>query len=116
MRIEKTLCDLFGHKISNVQWAMWKIKNNPINVKRHGYSSLTCPRCGYIWNPKEGDLKKIEFTIGQHNKEDEQLSIIPPSSLDIEISINFDDVDRSEVNKISKKIVKILNDNLEQFT
>ena len=115
MAVKETLCKLFGHKISRTEWVIWKIKNNPINVMRHGYSPLTCPRCGCVWNLKEGDLKRKRFVIEKHTNVDKRFSIYAPTDLSIDISVDFDDVDHAQVNKISKKIVEILNDNLDKL-
>ena len=51
MKFKILLCRIFGHKVSRVQLAIFEIKNNPVNIERHGYSSITCPRCLKEFNP-----------------------------------------------------------------
>ena len=57
MKDWKTLmCKAFGHKISQASWLIFEIKNNPNNVAKHGYSTITveiyaCPRCKRVFDP-----------------------------------------------------------------
>ncbi len=54
MKLKKWICKTIGHKISSIELIIFEIKNSPVNVAIHGYSSITCPRCKEIFDP-EGD-------------------------------------------------------------
>lgn len=47
----RLMCKIFGHKFNQVELMIFEIKNNPRNVAKNGYSSLTCPRCKEVFNP-----------------------------------------------------------------
>jgi len=49
--IPEVLCKVFGHKISRLELIMFQIKNTPVNISRHGYYKLKCPRCGEVFDP-----------------------------------------------------------------
>jgi len=49
----RLLCKLLGHKFTTLDLIVFEIKNSPINVEKHGYSSITCPRCKQEFNPGE---------------------------------------------------------------
>jgi hypothetical protein len=55
MKLKKWICKIIGHKFSPIELIIFEIKNNPVNVARHGYSPITCPRC-----KKYFDLTKEE--------------------------------------------------------
>jgi len=51
MKLSELVCKIFGHKFSSIQLIIWEIKNNSNNVMKHGYTKLTCPRCGEVFDP-----------------------------------------------------------------
>ncbi len=51
MTMPQLICHVIGHKISQVEMVLFEIKNNPNNVARHGYSTITCPRCKRVFDP-----------------------------------------------------------------
>lgn len=51
MKLKKWICKIIGHKFSSIELIIFEIKNSPVNVARHGYSSITCPRCKEIFDP-----------------------------------------------------------------
>jgi predicted nucleic-acid-binding Zn-ribbon protein len=53
INLKKMICKILGHKISNVDLIIFQIKNNPINVKNNGYSTVTCPRCKEVFDPSK---------------------------------------------------------------
>lgn len=54
-RINDRICKIFGHKFNQTQLAIFEIRNNPENVRRHGFTSITCPRCKTLFDPGEPD-------------------------------------------------------------
>jgi len=64
LKIREWICKIFGHKISQTQLLVFQIKNNPVNVQRHGYSTITCPRCKALFNPEpKPDIKTQDETL-----------------------------------------------------
>ena len=53
-----------------------------------------------------------KWRIQQHSTVDKSFEIIPPSNIDIYITVDFDDVDHSTVNKNARAIVDKLNDKI----
>ena len=51
MKLKPLICKVFGHKFNEVKRIIFAIKNNPVNVARHGYFSMTCPRCKEVIDP-----------------------------------------------------------------
>ncbi len=45
------LCKILDHKFTNIELILFEVKNNPVNVVRHGRSTLTCPRCKKVFDP-----------------------------------------------------------------
>ncbi len=55
--LSKFTCKVIGHKISEVEKIIFEIKNSPVNVARIGYSTITCPRCGKVFDPTPDNKK-----------------------------------------------------------
>lgn len=55
----KWLCSIIGHKFSQFDLLIFKIKNNPLNVERHGFSSITCPRCKCVFDPDNNSQGEV---------------------------------------------------------
>ena len=63
-------------------------------------------------------MRQKKFSIQRHSTIDKSFEINLPYYLEmwgLNIKIDFDDVNHTKVNKMTRKIVKILNDNLEKF-
>jgi hypothetical protein len=59
-----------------------------------------------------------KFSVQRHSTIDKSFELNLPRHLEswgLNIKIDFDDVNHKKVNKITKKIVQILNNNLGEF-
>ena len=63
-------------------------------------------------------MKNKKFSMQGHSTCDKSFELNLPHYLEmwgLNIKIDFDDVNHTKVNKMTKKIVKVLNDNIEEF-
>lgn len=67
-------------------------------------------------------MKKQLWIIEPHTSADKSFDIIPPGVISENfkysgfiMTVDYDDVDHDNVDKMAEKIVSILNDNLDKF-
>lgn len=58
------LCKTIGHKFTPMELVIFQIKNNAVNVARHGYSPITCPRCKEVFDPNPNKEEYCEKSNG----------------------------------------------------
>jgi len=58
--MEERICKIFGHKFTDMELLMFRIKNNPTNIVRRGFSNIQCPRCKVVFSFLNTDREGVK--------------------------------------------------------